>query len=98
MSTQKIKLKSNTRYSAHRFIFKQSFDQYCKRCWEAYLLNVLRNHTSLGMDLWQVSDLHRFVKQFAKGIGTAFDYNTRPLEANITYQYHETNTIVKLVA
>lgn len=50
------------------------------------------------MDLWQVSDLHRFVKQFAKGIGTAFDYNTRPLGANITYQYRETNTIVKLVA
>lgn len=42
--------------------------------------------------------LHQIVKPFAGSIGTAFDYNTRPHGANITKQYHETNTIVKLVA
>lgn len=55
--------------------------------------------TSSGMDHWHVSDLHQFVKPFARGIGTAFDNNTRPQEANIlTNQYLEANMIVKLVA
>lgn len=51
------------------------------------------------MDHRQVSNIHQFVKQFARGIGTAFDYNTRSHGANIlTNQYPETDTIVKLVA
>lgn len=50
------------------------------------------------MDHRQVSNLHQFVKQFARGIGTAFDYKTRPHGANITNQNPETDTIVRLVA